>query len=55
MLMRNKDYPSLALLRANIDFSRTDLADGVVLNLYVAQSIIESLDFERLTKKELSE
>jgi hypothetical protein len=41
----------LKLLRVDSELSCGDLVDGRALNIYAAQAIIDSLNFERLAKK----
>jgi serine/threonine protein kinase len=48
--LKSKGYHNLRLLRIDRELSCDDLVDGGALNVYAAQAIIESLNFERLTK-----
>jgi hypothetical protein len=50
-VLRNKHYLNLKLLRVDSELSCGDLVDGGALNIYAAQAIIDSLNFERLAKK----
>jgi serine/threonine protein kinase len=50
LVRKKKDHHNLKLLRIDSDLSCDDLVDGGVLNVYVAQAIVESLALERSWK-----
>jgi hypothetical protein len=49
--LKKKHYHNLKLLRVDSELPCNDLVDGGALNIYAAQAIIDSLNFERLAKK----